>query len=280
MHIIRTISEMLSTRRALEEGQTIGFVPTMGYLHEGHLSLVDRARKENGCVVVSIFVNPTQFGPSEDLAKYPRDIRRDLMLLNDRKVDYVFLPEAQDMYPGGKMETTVQVSTVTEMLEGELRPGHFAGVATIVAKLFHLVKPTHAYFGRKDAQQLTVINKMVQDLNFETTVVPCPTLREPDGLAMSSRNVYLSASERQTALFISRGLHAAHALWQSGTSDGESLLQVVRQEMAQGDFAAIDYIELVDSETFATERQARLGSLIVVAAKVGPTRLIDNIRLD
>jgi len=279
MHIIRTISEMLSTRRALA-GQTIGFVPTMGYLHEGHLSLVDRARNENDCVVVSIFVNPTQFGPSEDLAKYPRDIRRDLMLLNDRKVDYVFLPEAQDMYPGGKMETTVQVSMVTEMLEGELRPGHFAGVATIVAKLFHLVKPTHAYFGRKDAQQLTVINKMVQDLNFETTVVPCPTLREPDGLAMSSRNVYLSASERQTALFISRGLHAAHALWQRSISDRDTLLQTVRQEMAQGDFAAIDYIELVDSATFATETQARVGSLIVVAAKVGPTRLIDNIWLD
>jgi len=279
MQVVKTIAEMRTARYALQE-KTIGFVPTMGYLHDGHLSLVDRAKAENDCIVVSIFVNPTQFGPNEDLAKYPRDISRDLMLLTERKVDYVFVPEVLDMYPGGRMETTVQVSTVTDILEGALRPGHFAGVATIVAKLFHVIKPTRAYFGRKDAQQLAVINKMVQGLNFATAVVPCPTLREPDGLAMSSRNVYLSAAERQTALFISRGLHAAHALWQSGISDGETLLQVVRQEMAQGDFAAIDYIELVDSETFATERQARLGSLIVVAAKVGPTRLIDNIMLD
>jgi len=279
MQVVTTIAEMIALRHSLL-GQTIGFVPTMGYLHDGHLSLVDRAKALNDCTVVSIFVNPTQFGPHEDLAKYPRDLSRDLLLLTAREVDYVFIPEVRDMYPGGTMDTTVQVCGVTEMLEGALRPGHFAGVATIVFKLFNIVRPTQAYFGRKDAQQLAVIVKMVQDLNFATTVVPCPTLREPDGLAMSSRNVYLSAADRQTALYISRGLRAAHAAWQEGLRDRDNLLKIVREEMAQGDFAAIDYIELVDGESFATERQARLGSLIVVAAKVGPTRLIDNILLD
>jgi len=279
MQVLRTISEMRATRHALE-GQNIGFVPTMGYLHDGHLSLVNAANAANDITVVSIFVNPTQFGPQEDLAKYPRDISRDLTLLAAQDVDYVFIPTAEEMYPGGKTDTTIEVSHVTATLEGAMRPGHFAGVTTIVAKLFHVVKPTRAYFGRKDAQQLAVINKMVRDLNFDIKIVPCPTRREPDGLALSSRNVFLTTSERQTALLISRGLRAARALWQSGKSDGDILIQAVRQVMAQGNFAAIDYIALVDSESFASEKEARLGSLIVVAAKVGSTRLIDNILLD
>lgn len=257
----------------------IGFVPTMGYLHTGHLSLADRARAENKLTVVSLFVNPTQFGPKEDFTKYPRDEERDLALLERARVDLVFIPTAEDIYGSRKDQALVHLPGITEVLEGSIRPGHFDGVCTIVAKLFNLVRPRRAYFGQKDAQQLAVIKKMVRDLNFAVEIVPCPTIRDSDGLALSSRNVYLDATARTTALGISRGLFAAEKLWQAGVAASEALCGEVRSAMAQGNFSHIDYVEVVDGETFDRLPEAKPGAIIVVAAKVGTTRLIDNICL-
>jgi len=260
-------------------GGDIGFVPTMGYLHTGHLSLADRARAENKLTVVSLFVNPTQFGPKEDFAKYPRDEERDFEMLERSRVDIVFAPSAEDIYGSGKNQAIVHLPGITEVLEGSIRPGHFDGVCTIVAKLFNLVRPRRAYFGQKDAQQLAVIKKMVRELNIAVEVVPCPTVRDSDGLALSSRNIYLDAKARATALGISRGLFAAEKMWKNGTVHGETLCAAVRNEMAKGNFANIDYVELVDGETFESMPEAVPGAIIVVAAKVGTTRLIDNILL-
>ena len=222
MDILATIAEMRAHRVSLPHGQTVGFVPTMGYLHAGHISLVEMARKENDITVVSIFVNPTQFGPNEDLSRYPRDLDRDLGMLQAAGVDWVFTPAGEEIYPSG-YSTYVDVRGVTEPLEGAARPGHFQGVATVVAKLFNLVQPSRAYFGQKDAQQVAVIRQMVRDLNFPLDLVVGETLREKDGLAMSSRNVYLNPEERQAALVLYRSLNAVKALWDGGERRGSHL---------------------------------------------------------
>ncbi|MFC1870383.1 pantoate--beta-alanine ligase [Chloroflexota bacterium] len=276
MKVIETIAEMKQVRRQLAE--PVGFVPTMGYLHEGHLSLVRRARIDNSSAIASIFVNPTQFGPREDLTKYPRDLNRDLAMLEKEKTDVVFVPSAAEMYPPG-FNSWVEVTKVTERLEGASRPGHFTGVTTVVAKLFNIVEPARAYFGQKDAQQAIVIQKMVVDLNMNLEVVTLPTMRESDGLAMSSRNVYLSPQERKAALVLSQALSLAQQLY----SEGETNADYIRQEMAaliqQQPPAKIDYISIADTETLDELDTVNPPALVSMAVKIGKTRLIDNIVL-
>jgi len=279
MRVVNTIADMTRLRAAFG-AETLGFVPTMGYLHAGHLSLVRQSVAENKCSVVSIFVNPMQFGPSEDLERYPRDLERDFSLLKPLGLDIVFVPDVGEIYPPAAQHgTTVTVYGPTERLEGAMRPGHFTGVATVVAKLFNIVRPTRAYFGQKDAQQVAVISKMVSDLNFPLDVIACPTLRESDGLAMSSRNVFLTPGDRATAKFISGGLFAAEALWQAGERDAAVLESVVRESLRRGNFVNIDYVAVVDPLTFDPYTPRSTAALIAVAARVGTTRLIDNILL-
>jgi len=258
---------------------TLGLVPTMGFLHEGHLDLVRQAREENRHLVVSIFVNPTQFGPSEDFEKYPRDEVRDLNLLREAEVDAVYLPSAVDMYPAG-YQTYVNVEHVTRPLEGAARPGHFQGVATVVLKLFNAANPDRAYFGKKDAQQLRVIQRMTRDLDLGIDIVPCEIVREADGLAMSSRNVYLSPEQRGAAPVLKRALDEARALWAGGERDAEQLRRRVRAMIAAEPLAEIDYISLADDESLeeiaGTAPERALLSLVV---KFGRTRLLDNVEL-
>lgn len=254
-------------------------MPTMGYLHEGHLTLVRRARRENDHVVATIFVNPTQFGPHEDLASYPRDPQRDLMLLKKDGVDAVFMPSAEEMYPPGYC-TYVNVERITERLEGASRPGHFRGVATVVAKLFNIVEPHRAYFGQKDAQQLLVIKRMVADLNMNIEVVPVPTVREPDGLAMSSRNTYLNPTERRAALVLYRALTLAQELWRQGERDATRIRQEMEAFIRKEPLAKIDYVSIADPDsleelTLLDDRPA----LVSLAVRIGKTRLIDNVML-
>jgi pantoate--beta-alanine ligase len=277
MKIFSTIADMRAAREALPPGQTVGLVPTMGYLHAGHLALVAAARAANDRVAVSIFVNPTQFGPHEDFARYPRDEERDLALLQAAGVDWVFLPPVEEMYPP-PYHTYVDVRGITERLEGAVRPGHFTGVATVVAKLFNIVQPTHAYFGQKDAQQVVVIRRMVQDLNFPLEIVVRPTEREPDGLALSSRNVYLDPDERQAALCLSRALQAAAAGWQAGVRDGDTLRAAMTAVLDAEPRARPDYVSIADPATL--EELAAIapgqGALASLAVRIGKTRLIDN----
>ena len=237
MKDIETIADMKEARQKLAE--PVGLVPTMGYLHRGHLELVKQARRENPSVVVSIFVNPTQFGPQEDLATYPRDIPRDLALLEEEKTDIIFMPSAAEMYPD-RFSSWVEVSKVTERLEGASRPTHFRGVTTVCTKLFNIVQPTRAYFGQKDAQQLLVIKKMVTDLNMNLEVVACPTFREPDGLAMSSRNTYLNPAERQAATVLYQALKLSEQLRSQGEKDAEKLRQAMTGLIQQQPLATID----------------------------------------
>ncbi|MCL4562827.1 MAG: pantoate--beta-alanine ligase [Chloroflexi bacterium] len=253
----------------------VGFVPTMGYLHEGHLSLVRQARAACASVVVSIFVNPTQFGPSEDLASYPRNLQRDLALLEEAHVDLVWSPSADEMYPPG-FQTWVSVDDLTAPLEGALRPGHFRGVTTVVSKLFNAVQPQKAYFGQKDAQQAAVIGRMVRDLNFPIEIVICPIAREPDGLAMSSRNVYLNVEERQAATVLYRSLLAAQAAVRSGETRAEIVRAAMQEIFDREPLANIQYIAIVDPETFRTRDRLSGGELVLLAVKIGRTRLIDN----
>ena len=255
---------------------SVGFVPTMGYLHEGHLSLVRRARAENDVVVASIFVNPTQFGPTEDFERYPRDPQRDLNLLQQERTDIVFLPSAVEMYPEG-FSTYIDVDGVTEVLEGAHRPGHFRGVATVVLKLFNIVQPTRAYFGQKDAQQVVVIRKMVNDLKLNVEVVPCPTVRETGGLAMSSRNVYLSPDERRAALILFRALSLSERLWRSGERDATKLRDRLHILMAREPLASVDYISAAHPETLQELESMDGPTLISLAIRIGDTRLIDNL---
>jgi pantoate--beta-alanine ligase len=281
MQLFRTIAELRAARAALPPGARLGLVPTMGYLHAGHLSLVAQARAACDVVAVSIFVNPTQFGPTEDLSRYPRDEARDLALLEAGGVDWVFLPSAAEIYPPG-FQTYVDVREVTQVLEGAMRPTHFAGVATVVAKLFNLVQPHAAYFGQKDAQQVVVIRRMVQDLNFPVEIVVGAIVRESDGLAMSSRNVYLDPAERQAALVLSRALHAAAAHWTAGERDGTALRATMRAVLAAEPLAHPDYVSIADPATLAEldaigADQAALASLAVRIGK--GTRLIDNMVL-
>jgi pantoate--beta-alanine ligase len=274
--IIETIAGF---RQARARFGTLGLVPTMGYLHAGHLSLVRQARAECGAVAVSIFVNPTQFGPSEDLARYPRDLDRDLQLLEGELTDLVFVPSLAEMYPAG-YGTSVEVRGVTEMLEGAVRPGHFAGVATVVCKLLNIVQPTRAYFGQKDAQQTVVVRQMARDLNLPAEIVVGPTVREPDGLAMSSRNVYLTPEERRAAVALSRALGAAQARYAAGERDAEALRQAMRAVLDAEPLARVEYISAADPLTLRElDGAIEAGALLSLAVRFGKTRLIDNLVL-
>lgn len=274
MQVVTTLAELRRVRRNLPE--PVGFVPTMGYLHEGHLSLVRMARKENASVVVSIFVNPTQFGPNEDLDRYPRDIPRDLALLEKEGVDVVWTPTVEVMYPEG-YQTWVTVENLTQPLEGVHRPGHFRGVTTVVTKLFLAVQPQRAYFGQKDAQQARVIQQMVRDLNFPIAIIVGPTLREPDGLAMSSRNTYLNPEERRAATVLYRALRAAREAFEQGERDAEQLRQIMREVLAQEPLARVQYVSCADPETLQ-ELEGRVErALLSMAVFIGTTRLIDNM---
>jgi pantoate--beta-alanine ligase len=276
MRVLSSINAFREARRKM--GGTVGFVPTMGYLHEGHLMLVRRAKAENETAVASIFVNPTQFGPKEDFARYPRDPQRDLSLLEREGTDLVFMPEAEEVYPQA-FATWVDVEKVTERLEGSTRPGHFRGVATVVAKLCNIVEPTAAYFGEKDAQQVVVIKRMIADLNMNLNVVVVPTHREPDGLAMSSRNVYLNTQERQAALILWKSLSLARQLWSDQERRPESIKQQMAALIQKEPLARIDYISMADPETLEELAEIRHTALVSLAVYVGNTRLIDNITI-
>jgi pantoate--beta-alanine ligase len=277
MEVVSTIADLRAMRRALTD--SLGFVPTMGYLHEGHLSLVRRARADNDHVAASIYVNPLQFGPREDLASYPRDLPRDLAMLKGAGVDFVFTPTDTEMYPKG-FSTIIEVGAVTARLEGAVRPGHFKGVATVVAKLLNLVEPDRAYFGQKDAQQCVVIQKMVRDLNMPFDIVICPTIREPDGLAMSSRNTYLNEAERQAAPVLYRALCAAQQRYEAGERDAMALRAVVRDLIATEPlFSTIEYVSIADGENLEEVESLDTPAIMSLAARLGKTRLIDNILL-
>jgi len=277
MKVIETIGEMKRLRQQLTE--PVGFVPTMGYLHEGHLALVRRARAENPSVVVSIFVNPTQFGPQEDFNSYPRDIKRDLALLQKEGTDVVFMPSVAEIYPA-QFSSWVEVGRVTERLEGVSRPGHFRGVTTVCAKLFNIVQPTTAYFGQKDAQQAVAIKKMVADLNMNLEIITLPTVREPDGLAMSSRNTYLNPEERRAATVLYQALSLAQKLWSQGEKDAQRLRDEMIRLIKKQPLAKIDYVSVADAETLDELDTVNPPALVSLAVKIGKTRLIDNIVLE
>jgi pantoate--beta-alanine ligase len=266
-------------RKQCEENRISGLVPTMGALHAGHLSLIKRARQQCSSVVASIFVNPRQFGPSEDFAKYPRTLSSDIEKLESAVVHYLFLPEAKDIYPQN-YSTYVNVDGLSERLEGRIRPGHFRGVSTVVMKLLQIVQPQFAYFGRKDAQQAAIISRMAKDLNLDAEIVTCPIEREPDGLAMSSRNVYLNASDRQSATVLHRTLQAAQLLLQNGTRDALSLQSAMHRVLQEEPRAKVDYAEIVDAETFEPLTHINCKAYLLIAAKFGETRLLDNMLVD
>jgi pantoate--beta-alanine ligase len=277
METIRTISWMKEkAREARLEQRLIGLVPTMGALHAGHLALVERAKKECSPVYASIFLNPTQFGPNEDLSKYPRPLEADLEKLTYAKVDGLFLPDAAEVYPPGFL-TYVDVQGISERLEGKSRPGHFRGVATVVLKLLEIVQPHFAYFGRKDAQQVCILQRMVRDLNLDVELVICPTVRESDGLALSSRNVYLSAEERPAARALFRALQAAAMELSAGVRDTLELQKVMRAVLDGEPRVQVDYAQIVDAETFGPVVRVRESCYALLAARIGNTRLIDNM---
>jgi pantoate--beta-alanine ligase len=278
MQVARTISQMREARSHMSG--MVGFVPTMGYLHEGHLSLVRRARQECEHVVVSIFVNPTQFGPQEDYQRYPRDEARDLALLEPLGVDVVFIPTADEVYPPGFCTWVEVKGPLAERLEGESRPGHFLGVATVVTKLFNIVQPHRAYFGEKDAQQLRIVRRMVEDLNLPVEVVPCPTVREPYGLAMSSRNTYLSPQEREEALALYRGLCLAQELVKGGLRDVAALRHRLEEFFRAAPGVKLDYVSIAHPETLEELQRVEGPALVLVAARVGLARLIDNMLIE
>jgi len=276
MKVVETIGAMKTERGKLTG--SVGFVPTMGYLHEGHLALVRHARTETLSIIVSIFVNPTQFSPQEDFATYPRDPERDLALLEKENVGIVFMPSAQEMYPEG-FSSSVAVEGITERLEGKPRPGHFRGVTTVVAKLFNIVKPDRAYFGQKDAQQLAVIRKMVSDLNMNLEIVAVPTVREPDGLAMSSRNTNLTPEERKAAPVLWKALCLARGHWENGEKDAARLRQEMTTLIEREPFAQIEYVSIADPETLEELTKIAEPALVSLAVRIGGTRLIDNTML-
>ncbi|HEY6369944.1 MAG TPA: pantoate--beta-alanine ligase [Candidatus Sulfotelmatobacter sp.] len=279
MKICTTIREMRTAARALRSaGQRLGFVPTMGALHEGHLSLVRAARAASDVVAASIFVNPTQFGPSEDLAKYPRSFDRDYEMLKREGVQLLFAPSVEEMYPAGAV-TWVTVEGLSNKLDGRSRPGHFRGVTTVVAKLFHAVEPDAAFFGQKDAAQVANIRRMVRDLNLPVDIVVCPIVREADGLAMSSRNAYLNSEQRKQALVLHRSLQRVQASAEAGEKNAAKLRSAGVEEFARENSVRIDYFELVDPDTLDPVEDVFRGALVAVAAYVGSTRLIDNLVL-
>jgi pantoate--beta-alanine ligase len=276
MRVVKSIAELRESRRQFTG--SVGFVPTMGYLHEGHLALVRQARNENSAVVASIFVNRTQFGPSEDLAGYPRDLERDLKLLDEENTDVVFVPWDEEMYPPA-FSSWVDVEKVTERLEEASRPGHFRGVATVVAKLFNIVQPTRAYFGQKDAQQAIVIKRMVADLNMDLEIVVVPTVRENDGLAMSSRNTYLNPEERQAATILFKALTLAKELWQGGERDADKIRHQMASLIRKEPLARIDYVSIADATTLEELEAVDRPALASLAVRIGKARLIDNMLL-
>jgi pantoate--beta-alanine ligase len=277
MEIIETIAEMKKYRHHV--AGSIGLVPTMGYLHEGHISHILHSKKENAVTGASIFVNPTQFGPNEDFERYPRDYPRDFAMLEKAGADFVFLPPPAEMYPQG-YNSWVEVLAVTAVLEGAIRPGHFKGVATVVTKLFNIVEPTRAYFGQKDAQQCVVVKKMVKDLNMNVEVIIGPTLREPDGLAMSSRNIYLSVEERAQAPVLNRALVVAQKMWNEGERDTAVIRQAMENLIKQKPLGKIEYISIADAVSLQELKKAEKPLVISMAVKFGKTRLIDNLLLE
>jgi pantoate--beta-alanine ligase len=277
MLILTSAAEVTAvSKEAHRAGKRVGFVPTMGALHEGHLSLVRTARAQTGVVIASVFVNPKQFGPTEDFSKYPRAPERDAAMLAAEKTDYLFLPSTEEMYPAGA-ETWVSVEGMGEKLDGRSRPGHFRGVTTVVAKLFNIVQPDFAFFGQKDAAQVAIIGKMVRDLNFDVRIVVCPIVRESDGLAMSSRNAYLTPEQRKQALVLYRSLMRVQNLVDRGETGTARLLVAGTQVMAEEPAVKLDYFEIVDRETLDPVSDISSGALVAVAAYVGSTRLIDNL---
>jgi pantoate--beta-alanine ligase len=279
MRICETTEEMRAACRAARRGsQRLGFVPTMGALHEGHLSLVRAAKAACDVVAASIFVNPTQFGPNEDLARYPRDFERDRDLLAKEGVELLFAPSVEEMYPAGAV-TWVTVEGLSGKLDGRSRPGHFRGVTTVVAKLFHIVEPDAAFFGQKDAAQLAIIRRMVSDLKFPAEIVAGAIVRQADGLAMSSRNAYLDSAQRQRALVLHRALLRVKKLWEAGERDAVTLTAAGREEIAAEKSVRLDYFEIVDPDTLDPVNNPAAGTLVAVAAFVGTTRLLDNILL-
>ena len=280
MQVITRIDKMKKKiRDARAAGRTIGVVPTMGYLHEGHLTLMRQARAEQGFVIATLFVNPLQFGPTEDYAVYPRDLARDSKLAATTGIDVLFAPTVDEMYPAGngKTLTFVDVEKITATLCGASRPGHFRGVATVVTKLFNITEADVAYFGQKDAQQVTVIRQMVRDLNMNVRVVAVPIVREADGLALSSRNQYLSPTERQAALVLSKSLRLAETMLAGGNREASAILAAVTDCIAQEPLAAVDYIAMVDPQTLQPLTQISGSALVALAVRFGKTRLIDNL---
>jgi pantoate--beta-alanine ligase len=276
---LTTISDLKSWSRAQHAaGKRIGFVPTMGYLHEGHLALVDEARRRAEAVILSIFVNPLQFGPAEDLARNPRDLPRDRALASARGVDALFVPTVAAMYPPGS-EVRLSPGPIAERWEGAARPGHFSGVLTVVAKLLHLVEPDLACFGQKDVQQLTLVRRMVRDLDWPVEIIAVSTVREPDGLALSSRNAYLGVEDRRRAVVLCRALQAAHQTWRGGETRAAALEAKMRQELGAEPTVAVEYISIADPETLAPVDTADERTVVAIAARIGGTRLIDNIKL-
>ncbi|MGC1977540.1 MAG: pantoate--beta-alanine ligase [Candidatus Sulfotelmatobacter sp.] len=279
MKICKTIEDMRAAcRAARRDGRRLGFVPTMGALHEGHLSLVRAAKAACDIVAASIFVNPTQFGPNEDLARYPRDFERDRDLLAKEGVELLFAPSVEEMYPGGAV-TWVTVEELSGKLDGRSRPGHFRGVTTVVAKLFHIVEPEAAFFGQKDAAQVAIIRRMVRDLKFPVEIIAGPIVREADGLAMSSRNAYLDSAHRKQALVLHRALLRVRNLWEAGERDAAKLVAAGREEIAGEKSVRLDYFEIVDPDNLDPVKNLAAGALVAAAAFVGTTRLLDNILL-
>ena len=276
---LTTIPDLKSWSRAQHAaGKRIGFVPTMGYLHEGHLALVDEARRRAEAVILSIFVNPLQFGPAEDLARYPRDLPRDRALASARGVDALFVPTVAAMYPPGS-EVRLSPGPIAERWEGAARPGHFSGVLTVVAKLLHLVEPDLACFGQKDVQQLTLVRRMVRDLDWPVEIIAVPTVREPDGLALSSRNAYLGVEDRRRAVVLCRALQAAHQTWRGGETRAAALEAKMRQELGTEPSVSVEYISVADPETLASVDSVDERTVVAIAARIGGTRLIDNVKL-
>lgn len=275
MVIVKKIDELRKYIKAWrKEGFEIGLVPTMGFLHEGHKSLIEKAVEQNDKVVVSVFVNPTQFAPNEDFESYPRDINRDAKLCEDAGADIIFNPEPETMYENP--HAFVSIDTLSDGLCGKTRPIHFKGVCTVVSKLFNIVQPDKAYFGEKDAQQLAIIKKMVKDLNFDIKIVGCPIIREADGLAKSSRNTYLSAEERKAALCLSRGIFAGKELYNNGEKSADKIKNAIKDEIEKEPLAKIDYIEIVDLDELKPVKTADKPILTAIAVYIGKTRLIDN----
>ena len=279
MQILTTIDDFRSVREKIRSTGSLGFVPTMGYLHDGHLELVRHARVDNRSVAVSIFVNPTQFGPGEDMLTYPRDVERDQVLLEELGCDLLFYPAVEEMYPPGGADIHVVPGKLAAVLEGASRPGHFRGVATVVAKLFNIVQPERAYFGQKDGQQLAVILRMVRDLDFPVEIIAVPTVRDPDGLTMSSRNTYLSPDERSAATVLYRALMHAQQLYEGGERDANVLRIAMHQILTSEDLAVVGYVSVADIETLEELDHVDSSAIASLAVRIGHTRLIDNIVL-